>query len=684
MPQQRTIKIGLSNADKTNMATDIRKLVVAQLFATYSSSTTYDIGEFCQYDGTIYKCVVAITTAEAWNSEHWAVAKLNEVINAINEAVASVDGKANVDGNYPTMTVGLAQGIDSDRVIDDADVACPPIVFGTTGGEAEIQSGINKLKALYGYSLVKNQHSSNFTDTTSGVDCWQGVNGTVSNRTQSSLTFTTTAAYTTNATRLSRYTINFNPVTGHKYLSTVVVESTNQTSKVNLIVYDSSQILADTLIPDTSITNKTALSNIITFTKAAGNYELRLGLFASSPTVGDIYNVSNLMVIDLTQMFGAGNEPTTVNEYFARVGQVYIPYNTGEIIDSQSTSLISIGYNQWDEETVVNSSHIETKNYIKVLPNTKYCVHTNSTIASNYNLLGNGLFFYDSNKTKIGDTVYPSGNNDVQFTTPTNCAYLKFGIIDNYGSVYKNDICFFLYWDGSKITYEPYKKQVVALPNVVLRSAGSVYDELKPDGTLIRRVGSVDLGTLNWSYGDGGATRFVSQNIPGIKLSTTNLTCKLTTGTTMQVYTGDVQLGVHSTGDIWCLGTLIEGTSPAQFKEAMSGVILNYELATPTEEQTEYTFVENVDVDNFGTLEFTSNQSVQTPQAYYIEYTVNLTDFLDTAYVRTGGDANDIALNSELTAKFSAFLTNVAGYDASATQVLKNISGTLTWVTEGE
>lgn len=37
----------------------------------YDSTETYAVGDFCTYEGVLYKCIVAITVAEAWNSSHW-------------------------------------------------------------------------------------------------------------------------------------------------------------------------------------------------------------------------------------------------------------------------------------------------------------------------------------------------------------------------------------------------------------------------------------------------------------------------------------------------------------------------------------------------------------------------------------------------------------------------------------
>lgn len=38
----------------------------------YSASSTYAVGDYVLYNGLLYECTTAITTAEAWNSAHWS------------------------------------------------------------------------------------------------------------------------------------------------------------------------------------------------------------------------------------------------------------------------------------------------------------------------------------------------------------------------------------------------------------------------------------------------------------------------------------------------------------------------------------------------------------------------------------------------------------------------------------
>jgi predicted esterase len=58
--------------------------------ATYSSSATYAVGDYCIHDGGLYRCTTAITTAEAWTSGHWTAAKLGTDLSAQKSALSQM------------------------------------------------------------------------------------------------------------------------------------------------------------------------------------------------------------------------------------------------------------------------------------------------------------------------------------------------------------------------------------------------------------------------------------------------------------------------------------------------------------------------------------------------------------------------------------------------------------------
>lgn len=63
------------NTVNTNLTADITKVLTALGLNvdTYSSSSTYAVGDMVVYNNTIYECTTAISTAEEWNSSKWTI-----------------------------------------------------------------------------------------------------------------------------------------------------------------------------------------------------------------------------------------------------------------------------------------------------------------------------------------------------------------------------------------------------------------------------------------------------------------------------------------------------------------------------------------------------------------------------------------------------------------------------------
>ena len=201
------------------------------------------------------------------------------------------------------------------------------------------------------------------------------------------------------------------------------------------------------------------------------------------PTKVELYSYA---LIDLTQMFGAGNEPTTVEEFYSRipVGVDMYTYNEGEIIDFKPKELKTVGFNQWDEQwkngyydTTTGqykyySEYICSVNPIKVISNVTY-----TASFQNANVMDFTCFDKDSNY--IG--VVKCYTNNIVF--PTNTSFVHFSINQ---AAYNNDICINLVHTGYRNgEYEPYKSHTHDLswinkyfPNG-MKSAGSVHDEIR-------------------------------------------------------------------------------------------------------------------------------------------------------------------------------------------------------------
>lgn len=178
-------------------------------------------------------------------------------------------------------------------------------------------------------------------------------------------------------------------------------------------------------------------------------------------------------IYDLTAMFGAGNEPSTVEEFEKIFPAAYYSYNAGEVVSAGVAEVVEQGKNLWDEVWEEGSINYKTgldtpdptamrsKNYIPIIPNSTYIfVYTGDTEFGNVKVR-----FYDHGKnyiggdSKSGDT-YPNKS----FITPSNAFYVRFTLPPKYGNIYKNDIALIA---GSSGTYAPYHRNVYQIPETI-------------------------------------------------------------------------------------------------------------------------------------------------------------------------------------------------------------------------
>lgn len=142
---------------------------------------------------------------------------------------------------------------------------------------------------------------------------------------------------------------------------------------------------------------------------------------------------------------------------------------------------------------------------------------------------------------------------------------------------------------GSVATpYEPCNKQILTMP-YTLRSVGDIKDEVDFNrGVLIRKVGSVDLGTSTWLFMTGN--RFTSEAVvnlkkPSSKGEKVNALCShyaVDTFNNAYAQSTDHILAVPS--DVTNISIVDKSyTDATALKTALSGVMCYYELETPIE-----------------------------------------------------------------------------------------------------
>lgn len=365
--------------------------------------------------------------------------------------------------------------------------------------------------------------------------------------------------------------------------------------------------------------------------------------------------VNNLVVYpqiyDLTAMFGSGNEPTSVEEFEKMFPAEYYPYNAGEIVSAGTESIVEQGRNLWDEVwkvgTISSSSGnnegstaaIYSENYIPIIPNSTYIfVYVGSAKFENVKTR-----FYDHSKKYIGyndnngQTVYPNKS----FITPSNAFYVRFTLPPDYGNVYKTDIALIA---GSSGAYTPYHRNVYPIPEAIRNlpgygwSAGTARNYVDYENKrYVQCVGSVDLGTLTWKNGE--SVSFETHELNGQKLTKSygiapNFVCPKYSTKTQNAMWGKTSItGITANANVdgYVYVNDTSYTDATAFKQAMSGVILYYELANPIVTDISSLipddFLRNIEVEAGGSVTFkNSNDSYLIPVPSEEEYIVKLSE----------------------------------------------------------
>ena len=576
----------------------------------------------------------------------------NGGVTTVNGRTGDVTGLAEEDGSYPLLNAGTADNLTPYSEDSGATQSIPFIAQGTGcgNGASVVDTGSYlQFKKKLGNTVAVNQLIRNNTFADSSY--WS-----VYNSSSAELEIASGIAKVTFKTASGSYARSmkqtFTPVIGHKYLLQLSIK----VSAVGNYAID---------IAGTSLGKFFAVDTADVWTRIYKIIDTEGGTPSSSflvepllgvGDVGDTMEFRDIEFHDLTLWYGSNDRiPSDLLSHPENWGRYYagsLDYNAGTLESADGTVLKSIGRNLWDEEWEVGglntadgsnddsmTTRIRSKNYIPVIPNAPCYKYAPNNVR---------VVFYDNGKNFVSSGGWSLG----VFNVPSNAYFIRFMVDPVYGTTYNHDITISLYYSGESGYDQYYPYSVLAEVDTgseVLRSAGAVADEKTPDGTITRRVGTVDLGTLNWTYQSSG-TRFLSSTYSAIKRSASasavaNLICsKYQAGSPNDTWnTADKVIASADTTDV----IIIRDTAyndGASLKTALSGVYLYYELATPTTEQGT-AFAENIPCDDFGSMYWTQTKGI--PQGNEIFYPVDYKASIDTLYKRVGGDMSKIVTKDE-------------------------------------
>lgn len=380
---------------------------------------------------------------------------------------------------------------------------------------------------------------------------------------------------------------------------------------------------------------------------------------------------TNDNVFDLTQMFGttiadyvynleqstAGSGVAWLRQYYPSIFNSYQPYNAGTLESVEASEHRTIGFNQLNIEDFATAY----PSYCSMVDDDEMACTTYSSLYYN-GISVNFKPIHMTYEVKCGTAtgvrikcVFEDGYS-ASFSSSSSTTYVKrdLDFSGAFTNLHGNLVSVRLDWSGTGTfwiknlcanvsapeksgTYERYVENVYPLDSdLVLRGIpklnnGVPYydgDEYKSDGTVTRKYGVVDLGTLNWTY-DSQYVRFYAV------LNTAKQQSAWNADIVCAKYVGSSVSGSDTSNDK-VIGTY-DGylyvrdksyTDAPTFKASVNNVYAVYELKTySTESADPYNRVQKCYMD--GTEEFVSSTVIPVGHTTY--YPLTLKDTMPTS-----------------------------------------------------
>lgn len=528
---------------------------------------------------------------------------LNRVLNAVAE-------NFNDRGEYPYMTTGFASNL-----IGRGESIASEIGFRASGGKS-IEDGSARITELQGNAVVWNQLLKESKLVASDATI-----------TKTAIGYTITPSGGASGLKTDATSGGVTPIVGHKYALLCVKIGGSKGIYLNWGGYNA------------------GLTNPIF--SATDSSKVMLTAYSYNET--ETFTLTTPRLVDLTKMFGSGNEPTTIDEFYNRMPQgINVgAYNEGQLIASNADGIKSVGFNAWDEkwevgqinvlngEVQTSTNTIRSKNYCKCLPNETYYAYCGG-YTNEYYL---GIVWYDENYNYIGYN-YGAGRTR---QSPSNARYFKLTTNTssqvNYGTTYNGDICINLVHSGYKNgTYQPYMEFIKtfdyrikdAFPNGMM-PWDKVYNK-NGKGYVVKGTGVFeDLSKLNWKKNGSSSTGGVYYADHKGTIILDNISTQLVLSLGKYEISGNAYNYGTPTKNAICLayGALyisdLDINDAEALKTYLQGVSLYYELATPTIVEYDEPFNLDYEVWDFGTEEVMSDVP-SAPIKAMIRYQFNAVD----------------------------------------------------------
>lgn len=377
-------------------------------------------------------------------------------------------------------------------------------------------------------------------------------------------------------------------------------------------------------------------------------YYIYFNFTSTNPTVAGGVTYNKAQLFDLTQMFGAGNEPATPAEFQSMFPDDYYSYNAGELKAIAPTSIQASGIERFQMLDKSKFEANKTSSGVTFTNNGDGSVTVNGTATADaeyylikysdkFGVVGHKYFLCGCpsggsyNTYRISSSIElngawkdgfsddgTAGGNISRALSSGETIHIEIAVKSGYAAnnlVFKPQLFDLTemfgagnepatvaeFWQKVPKKLYGYNPNDYRAANILsskyfpdgMKSAGSAYDEINfLSQKAIKRIGAVDMGTLNWSYSTT-RTAFQTDDLntkiefPATSSDTANLICtKYSAESYASGWSGTIDKccgTTFATATKWFWVRDTAYTDPAAFKAAMSGVMLYYELATPVE-----------------------------------------------------------------------------------------------------
>ena len=196
-------------------------------------------------------------------------------------------------------------------------------------------------------------------------------------------------------------------------------------------------------------------------------------------SVGDWYSMRDFKLFDLTQMFGAGNEPSTPEEFEAMFPEDYYPYNECTLMSMPVNEVVEKGKNILNVAEILPILGFDKKGdyWVKLGTPTKH-LWDNASYNGAITIIVKG-YYYNGKSAEIcisytdgtRESIPILNNNSVLNIISNKQKIVSYIDIDTTAgpTLYIEDICIVLSEKGS---FSPYHKNTYPIPQVILNLDG--------------------------------------------------------------------------------------------------------------------------------------------------------------------------------------------------------------------